>query len=140
MSKAKDYFTTLRADNAMTSEVVTVYANQLMSTAAQELLDHKITGVPVVSYEGRCVGVLSSKDFLTGENNDYGNDQVLDHMTSPPITIAESYSLLEVARVLQSSNIHRVPVVDDRGRVTGILSTRDIVDHTIRAMETEDEN
>lgn len=109
MSKTRDYFTSTRAKDVMTRDIVTVYANQQMSTAAQQLLEHRITGAPVVSYEGTCVGVLSTKDFLKRGSADYGGEQVAAYMTSPAITVSESHSLLDVAVMLRSSHIHRVP-------------------------------
>ena len=137
MSNPREYFDSIRAKDVMTHDVVTVYANQQMSTAVEDLLQHRISGVPVVSYEGTCVGILSSIDFLTQE--EFGDKQVVSFMTSPAITVSENHTLLEVAGILRSRRIHRVPVVDDRGCVTGILSTLDIVDHLVQAMDIDTE-
>ena len=60
-------------------------------------------------------------------------------MTSPAITVSENHSLLDVAAILRSSRIHRVPVVDNRGHVVGILSTLDMVVQILKAMEREAE-
>ena len=133
MSTARDYFTSTRAKDVMTRDVVTVYASQEMSIAAQKLRDHHITGVPVVSNAGTCLGVLSTKDFLKRSQGDPRDGQVLAYMTTPAVTVSEDHSLLDVAAMLRSCHIHRasgchihrVPVVDDRGRVVGILSTLD---------------
>ncbi len=137
MSSARTHFESTRSKDVMTRDVVTVYANQQMSTASQELLDNRITGVPVVSYEETCVGILSSKDFLRRNPDEFEGDQVFSYMTAPPITVSEDHTLLDVAVTLRSNRIHRVPVVDDRGRVTGIISTLDILDQVIQTIGEE---
>ncbi|NQU20690.1 MAG: CBS domain-containing protein [Candidatus Nealsonbacteria bacterium] len=134
MPLTKDHFTSMRAKDVMTRDVIAVYANQQLSTATEKLLEHHITGAPVVSYDEVCVGVLSSKDILRREATDSQNDTVLSHMTTPAMTVSQDHSLLEVAAMLHSNAIHRVPVVDDLGQVVGILSTLDIVGQVLKAM------
>jgi len=97
MSTVRDHFCSTRAKDVMTCDVVSVSASQEMGIAAQELRDHCITGVPVVSREGRCVGVLSTKDFLKQSRGDSGVGSVSAHMTSPANTVSENHSLLDVA-------------------------------------------
>ena len=58
-------------------------------------------------------------------------------MTSPAITVSQDHNLAEVASIMYGSRIHRVPVVDDRGHVVGILSTLDIVGQVLRAMDAD---
>ncbi|MEO2048646.1 MAG: CBS domain-containing protein [Pirellulales bacterium] len=139
MLTSRDYFCSMRAKDVMTRNVVTVYSGQEMSTAAQKLRDHRIAGVPVISREGRCVGILSTKDFLKLSPGKSGAGAVSTYMTSPAVTVSENHSLLDAAAILRSSRIHRVPVVDNQGRVVGILSTLDIVGQIFKAMEVETE-
>ena len=134
MPLTENDFRSIRAKDVMTRDVVTVYANQQLSTAAQKLLEHRITGAPVVSYDETCVGILSSRDVLKLDPADSQNDQVLSHMTSPAITVSKDHNLAEVASIMYGNGIHRVPVVDDRGQVVGILSTLDLVGQILRAM------
>ena len=139
MSTVRDHFTTTRAKDMMTRDVVTVYANQQMRTAWEELLEHRISGIPVVSYDETCVGVLSFKDFLLQGVDEFGDDQVIKYMTAPAITISEDHTLLEIVGLFQSRHIHRVPVVDDQGHISGIISTFDIVDQVVHALANESE-
>ncbi|MDA7979105.1 MAG: CBS domain-containing protein [Pirellulales bacterium] len=122
----------------MTREVVTVYANQQMSTAAQVLLDNRITGLPVVTFDGTCVGILSAKDFLMLDAETLEKHQVFQHMSSPVISVEPNDSLLEVAATLRGNRIHRVPVIDDRGHVIGIVSTVDIVDEVFAIIDPDE--
>jgi CBS domain-containing protein len=137
MTLSNECFTSIRAKDVMTRDVVTVYANQQLSTAAEKLLEHQIQGAPVVSYDETCVGVLSSRDVIKRKADDRQDDQVFSHMSSPAITVSQDHSLAKVGSIMYGNRIHRVPVVDDRGQVVGILSAMDIVGHVLRAMEPE---
>ncbi len=138
MPLTKKQLAAVRVTDVMTRDVVTVYANQEMSTAAQKLLDHRITGAPVVSYDEICIGVLSCKDFLGRQGtSDSSDGQVLSHMTSPAITVSEEHNLLAAASIICSKRMHRVPVVDNHGRVVGIVSTLDIVGQVLESMSSE---
>ena len=119
----------------MTRDVVTCSANESSAVAVKLLKTNKISGAPVVSNEGICLGVFSVKDLPRGEGQ--CENAVFCHMTSPAITVSEHHSLLDVAAILHSSRVHRVPVVDNRGHVLGIISTMDIVDEVINAMDAE---
>ena len=140
MLTTSDYFKSTRASSIMTRDVVTVFANEKASVAAKTLVDRGISGVPVVSSQGTCVGVFSAKDFAKPENGETNDSQVFARMSSPAITVSEHHSLMDVAAIMRSSRIHRVPVLDDRGKVVGILSTLDIADQLVRAMELEVES
>ena len=128
MSTAKNYLTSTLARDVMTLNVVTIRARQKMSIAAQELQDHHIAGVPVVSDEGICLGVLSREDIPETSQGNLDDSKVMSYMTSPAITVSKNHSLLDVAAIMRSSRIPRVPVVDDHGQVVGIFSALDIVD------------
>ena len=127
-SEDQECSTPTRAGDVMTRDVYTVCANEKMSAAVEKILENHVTGAPVVSGNGACVGVLSSKDLLDQGVKDYGDDKVAKYMTSPAVTVSEDHTLAEVASVFQTNSIHRVPVVDDHGRVVGIISPLDI-DH-----------
>jgi CBS domain-containing protein len=105
----------------------------------------------VVDDEGRCVGVLSSSDFLHWVEKDaskrtlsappesvchswkiFGNepaptDSVAQHMTSDPVMTAAGTSLGKLAQMMIDADIHRVVVVDSGERPIGIISSIDIL-------------
>lgn len=139
MSFAREYFDSTLAKDVMTRNVFTVLASQEIEAAAQVLQENRISGVPVVSNEGIFLGVLSIKDLPGWGHKETVGRHVMSHMTAPAITVSENHGLLEVAAIFRNSRIHRVPVVDDQGTVVGIVTTLDIVDQTLCAMEADAE-
>ncbi len=137
MSKAREHFATTRASAIMTRDVVTFVANMKVSVAVQTLASRRISGAPVLSSNGTCLGVFSSKDVRNWDGDDPQNGLIFDFMTTPAITVSEEHNLLDVVGILRSSRIHRLPVVDNRGRVVGIVSMTDIVEQIGLAMEAE---
>ena len=58
-----------------------------------------------------------------------------DVMTSPPITVAADTRLVEAARLMQERNVRRLVVVDDRGKIAGIVSRSDLLQVFLRSDE-----
>ncbi len=109
------------ARDVMTHDVVTVEPKQPVDDAARLLAFHDISGMPV-RHDGRVVGVVSEADLIGKEGA-----TVADVMTAPAISVAESTRLEDVANLLLSKGIRRLPVVDSQGRLTGIVSRSDLL-------------
>ena len=64
MNSAIERLLSLRVCDVMSSTVVEVSVNASLAEAAALLVDNNVSGAPVVDESGRCVGVLSSTDFV----------------------------------------------------------------------------
>ncbi len=111
----------MRARDIMTREVITVGPNATVQDAARVLADYHISGVPVLDESGRLVGILTEADIISKEG-----ERVADILTPRVVSVREDTFADEVARVLTSLRIKRVPVLRD-GHVVGIVSRADIV-------------
>jgi CBS domain-containing protein len=109
------------ARDVMVTLVVSVSPTESVDEAARLLTFHDISGLPVCDGE-RVVGVLSEADLI-GKSG----ETVSAVMTSPAVTVSESTSLEQVAEQLTRQRIRRLPVVDDQGRLVGIVSRRDVL-------------
>jgi len=109
------------ARDVMITDVVSVTPNESIDEAARLLTFHDISGLPVCD-GGRVVGVVSEADLI-GKRG----DTVGAVMTSPAVTVTESARLEQVAEQLTQQRIRRVPVVDGRGHLVGIVSRRDVL-------------
>ena len=139
---------TLTAEDLMSRDVITVPTGMSLRGAGQLLSRARVTGAPVVDEEQRCVGVLSTSDFLKlagGQPHDQSENscvcsewQVMElermpehsveqYMTRDPVTVHCDMLLPELARTMLDAHIHRVIVVDDERRPVGIVSTIDIL-------------
>jgi CBS domain-containing membrane protein len=131
----------------MMTTVVSVRRNADLHEAARLLSEHRISGMPVVDENNRVIGVISEADVLTlaGMKREHtfkdilrnilgepvparsGGNKVEDVMSFPPITSKADDEVMEVAKILEERRIKRLPVVDNDGRLLGIVSRADIV-------------
>lgn len=139
----------MRAKDIMTTPVVSVAPETGISEVARLLLERRISAVPVIQGDGRLLGVVSEGDFLRRAEGDRphgswwlrlfsdpGNNAAeyvkthgrtaADVMTRNVITVTEDASAGDVARLLETKRIKRVPVLRD-GKVVGIVSRADLL-------------
>ena len=138
-------FAELTTADVMSREVIAVPKHLSLRAAARLLAGSHISGAPVVDYTGRCVGVLSTTDFVEWAGREGGDassgaceweiittkappeEQVLDWMTPDPVTASRTASLNELARSMIDAHVHRVIVAEEDGRPIGIVSSTDIL-------------
>jgi len=131
----------------MTQEVVAATPRMTIKEVARLLAAAEVSALPVVDEEGRVVGVVSEADLLLKEERPEelrrhhrieGHEireerakldahTVADVMTSPAITIGPDAMVREAARLMRVRGVKRLPVVDERGALAGIISRGDIV-------------
>ena len=125
----------LRAGDLMTMEPVVVLEDAPIEEAQRLILDHGVSGLPVVNQGGALVGVVSQTDFMHLGNPDVrylihhkaSGIRVGEVMSQPPVTVLLSTSLGEAARKMVDERVHRVVVVDYDQRPIGVLSAMDFV-------------
>ncbi len=139
----------VKAVDIMTRTVVTVQPDTPVQEAANLMAVKEVSGVPVVDSTRHVVGVLSEKNFLSrmgpGGPKTFMDlvarclvakgcaalaireKKVEDIMTSPAVTVEQNTSLLEISTLFKAKKVNRVPVIDQQGILTGILSREDIV-------------
>ncbi len=105
----------------MTKAVLTTTPEATVEEVAEQLHHHHITGMPVVDDHQRVVGVVSEMDVVRKRGR-----TVADIMTATPRTVEEQVPLAEVADLLMSERIRRLPVVR-HGKLVGLISRTDLV-------------
>jgi len=138
----------------MTRDVVSVASDTTVQELARLLLEHKISGLPVVDKEGRIIGIVSEGDLVYQDKklhtpafleilggviylenpNRLGQDlmkmtaaKVGDLMTTRVYTVKEDTSVEEIATIMVEKKVNRVPVVDGAGKLVGIVSRQDLI-------------
>lgn len=109
------------ARDVMITDVVSITPDESVDEAARLLTFHDISGLPVCQ-DGRVVGVLSEADLIGKRGEVVGAV-----MTTPAVTVSETTRLEQVAEQLTQQRIRRLPVVDEQGRLVGIVSRRDVL-------------
>jgi CBS-domain-containing membrane protein len=123
---------------AMTRQAIAVHEDMDIAEALRILVRNRISGLPVINDEGRVVGIITSeftkdrglfedleRSFL--KRQEKKEVKVKEVMTSPPVTITPEEDIRVAARLLSEKGIKRLPVVDEKGRLVGIISRADIM-------------
>lgn len=140
----------MRVRDFMTTPVVKVRPDGPVREAARLMLEHKISGLPVVDADDRVVGIVTEHDLLRSRTNGPGTTRahwlqlmiertrfahqsdrfreakVEEAMTRDPLTVTEDTPLAEACRLIEERGIKRLPVVRD-GRLVGVVARADLV-------------
>jgi CBS domain-containing protein len=117
----------------MANDPVVVAADLPVANVAEVLSDYDIGGLPVVDSRGHLMGVISQTDLLAhwasaGRSPDAVTVLARDVMTKPAVTISESASLREAARLMAEHHVARLVVVgDDPDIPLGLISDSDLI-------------
>lgn len=142
-----------RVSDVMTTQVVTVTKATRYQEIVRLMTEYKVNLVPVVTADDRVIGVVDEADLLRKQERNFGRlgtglpvhtrrqrakaraHTAAELMTSPAITIYPHAPLGTAARLMNSHNIRRLPVVDDKGKLIGIVSLRDLLSVFLRSDE-----
>jgi len=127
----------LKARDIMNTNVVSVKKDTPIFEAVKLLVEHNISGLPVVKDDMTLVGLLSEKDVvdLFYESEKAENKTVSDYMTDPAVHFEENSALVNICDFLLKNIFRRVPVTSD-GKLIGIISVKDVL-HTVLQLRQE---
>jgi CBS domain-containing protein len=102
-----------------------------------ERMTAKNVGAVVVKDYGRLIGILTERDMLKAmaARVHTSEARVRQWMTEDPITASAEMGVDEAARVMLDNGFRHLPVVDENGQVTGVVSLRRVVGATQAAAE-----
>ena len=113
-----------RSESGMIVDPVTLGPDALIQEALDLMNKYQISGVPIVDDQQRLVGILTNRDLRFEKNV---GRQVKDAMTSKGLVTAPLGIQLEEAQgILQEHRIEKLPVVDGRGVLKGLVTVKDI--------------
>ena len=117
----------MKAFDIMTWGAISVRADEPILRAAQLMLEHRLSGLPVLDLRGNLVGIVTEADLLSrSSGTDLAGRSVEGIMTRSPYCIAGDTPLKEILELMAKHRIKRLPVVDDR-HVIGIVGRAEIV-------------
>ncbi len=125
----------LRVADLMTIDPISVRSDAGIEEAEQLMRDHRITGLPVVDDQEHLVGVISQTDLLylaipsvrSLIRHRDPKVRVGEVMSTPPVTIDDSATLRDAARLMHQERLHRLVAVDTHGRPVGVIAAMDYV-------------
>lgn len=145
----------MKVRDIMRRDVITVRPETPLKEVARLLVEHGISGLPVVDAEDRVLGVVSEGDLIVKERGaEAGRPRILgallggdrsrteltkvearsagDAMTSPAVTIEPGAPVRAAAALMVERQVNRLPVVED-GKLVGIVTRADIVRTFVRS-------
>ncbi|HLM89794.1 MAG TPA: CBS domain-containing protein [Streptosporangiaceae bacterium] len=142
-----------KVSDVMTTSVVTVDRITPYQEIDRLLAQHRISGMPVLKMGREVAGVVTEADLLAAEDetsrrarmdSSIGRRRLLHKqpqgsltagtlMTSPAITIGPDATIPAAARLMNTHHIRRLPVVDEDGKLIGVVSRRDLLSVFLRA-------
>jgi CBS domain-containing protein len=118
----------------MSTDVVTAGPDTTILEATKLLVEHNISGLPVVDENKKLLGVVSEKDLLRLtyglKTRSYASDDspktVQEVMTKEVVTFDENDRLCDIIKCLMENNFRRVPILSD-DQLVGIISRKDLL-------------
>ncbi len=108
----------------MTKKVITVTPQTTLRDAVSLLIEHKITGLPVVDANNKVQGILSEKDFLKAFYQETKTVESL--MTPKPVMVHVDDDLVKAFDILMANSFRRI-LVHDGGKLVGLISRSDLM-------------
>jgi len=115
--------TELRVADYMTKKVVTLSPEGTVEDAIRLIEKTGHDGFPVIDEEGKVVGYVSSRDLLKKDQK----TKIKDVMSKKLYVAREHMNLRDVARVMFRTGHSKLPVIDDNGKLVGIISNTDVI-------------
>jgi len=113
-----------RSESGMIVDPVTLGPDALVADALDLMARFKISGVPITDADQRLVGILTNRDLRF---HDDVNERIGEVMTSEGLVTAPEGTTLEQAQeILGRHRIEKLPVVDADGRLSGLITVKDI--------------
>lgn len=114
-----------RSESGMILDPVTVTGDVTVGQALALMKEHKIGGIPVVDKKGKLVGIVTNRDLRFEKSM---KRQVKEVMTSENvITILKGFDPKKAEETLQKYKIEKLPVLDKKGNLLGLVTYRDII-------------
>lgn len=144
----------LLAKDIMVKKVITINKDASVEKLSELLVKNKISGVPVVDNNGSLVGIATEGDLIVKDTDlhfpryfklldsiiyleslnkfkrnlkKYLGTRVEDVMTDKVKAVKKDTPVNEIANIMVKNNINRVPVLDNKGNLVGIITRADIV-------------
>ena len=126
-----------RAESGMIMDPVTLPLDSKVGDAKSSMREHGIGGIPIVDAKRKLIGIVTNRD-LRFEKDD--NRPIAEVMTSGNlVTVGEGTSLEQAEVIFQQNKIEKLPVVNDRDELVGLITFRDITKLTQKPIANKDQ-
>ncbi len=125
-----------RAENGMIIDPITIAPESTVGDALNIMKNNKIGGIPVTDKDGKLIGIVTNRDLRFEQNH---KQKIKKIMTSENlVTTKVSINLDEAANILQQYKIEKLPVIDNDGKLVGLITYKDITKAKDRPFSSKD--
>jgi CBS domain-containing protein len=146
------------ASEIMNPNVLSVHPEDSLEDAIRVFNINRVSGLPVIDGDGKVTGMLSDRDILAYSEKlmavplfsssgwllqynefpkrmvakkagTFSNTKVKEVMSEKAVTVREDAPWFEVVSLMRKNSINRLPVVDKNGKLSGIITRTDIINH-----------
>ncbi|TFG59669.1 MAG: IMP dehydrogenase [Spirochaetales bacterium] len=107
---------------------ITVDKNKTMIQVKALINQHRVSGLPVIDEDGKLCGIITGRDMRFLQDDSL---LVKDVMTPNPITVTGSPTPETAREKFNKHKIEKLPLVDSAGRLTGLITVKDIEKHRL---------
>ncbi|MBU4462797.1 MAG: CBS domain-containing protein [Proteobacteria bacterium] len=136
---------------SMTKKVITINKDADIFEAKDKMAEHRIRHLPVVTRDYHLIGIVSDRDIRSAMpsrplsdcnskkiKDKIANLRIKDIMTIDPVAISPLHTIQDALVLIQKTRVGAFPVVDEKGKLRGIISVRDLLRAFINVMGMED--
>ncbi len=126
-----------RSESGMITDPITLRPDQTIGAAWQLMADYHISGVPITTESGDLVGILTNRDlrFESSPNRPISELMTRDNL----VTVPEGTTLEQAKEILHKHRIEKLLVVNSRGKLSGLITVKDITKQVEHPQASKDE-
>jgi IMP dehydrogenase len=114
-----------RSQSGLIFDPITLLINSTVRDAEKIMREYKIGGIPVVDDNGKLLGIVTNRDLRFQKNMSLPVEQIMTKENL--ITAPEGITLEKAEGILQQHKIEKLPVVNKKGKLTGLVTYKDIL-------------
>lgn len=136
---------------SMTTKVITIDKDSTILDAKDIMARHRIRHLPVVEADNLLIGIISDRDVRSAlppgfsidsagknEREKFSELKIKDLMTKDPFAVPPTYTLEDAVLLIQKKRVGAFPVVDEKNKLIGIISVRDLLRAFINVLGIEE--
>jgi CBS domain-containing protein len=119
----------VKVSKVMTKNLVTVYTDSTVEEVVKNMVDYDVECVPVVDAEGVLQGLITFRDIVMKviyPLTKTRESKVEKIMSKSLVTCNPDYTVLDVAKIMKNKHLRRIPVVDAKNKLVGLVTDFDL--------------
>ena len=136
ISRVEELSYELKIEQVMTAEVQTVTPDMQIIEVLDLFRQLRISGAPVLEHD-QLLGLISLEDLIRALRRGNGHALVREYMTTTLVTVHSFEPVVKALEVFARTHFGRLPVVDEAGKLVGLLTKGDITSGTLKALQSD---